>query len=553
MPPRLESIDLTIPRGTAEGRTLAHRCGRLLPRFVAKLDELAGLLESHAWALFPLILALYVFVVKRERLKPLWHDELYTYYIAQAPTFGRMIHWTRTLDLNPPLYYIFARAIFHVVPPDQFSVRLPSMIGYLTALLCVFLFVRRLATPLHGYVAALILLGSSFTSYSFEARPYALVFGFLGIAAIGWQTAIEERPRRRWLALSLLVIGAFGMLLSHVLALIAYGAFFFAEFVRFAIRRKADWILWAAMGLPLISYLTYRPLMQNHSSSSFPVLFQASAVKLVDAYSVLWMDIAPLLALSMLLAVWLGACAPQEARANGPSFPAPELALAVGLLFVPLIVTLLFMRSHSAYFPRYGMVALFGVAILVPCFVAWWKRNSPRVALIFAFIFMFGVVSPNWFAVATEKYIYPGKHRLQAATAFTHKPYSQVEPQLPFVDASGLTFLEMNDREDPAFLSRVYYLTDEQAAIQYAHATIFEGFTNLKHEFPIHDNVTPYPQFLRQHDRFLVFGTYAYAEDWLLRKLLADGATLKFLGDFSSSYGSHELYEVTLPHRTEKQ
>ncbi|HET9100287.1 MAG TPA: glycosyltransferase family 39 protein [Acidobacteriaceae bacterium] len=502
--------------------------------------------------MFPLILAFYLFVLKRERLRPLWHDELYTYYIAQAPTFGRMIHWTRTLDLNPPLYYILDRAIFHFLHPGQLSARLPSMAGYLVALVCVYLFVRRLTTPLHGWLAALILLGSSFTSYSFEARPYALVFGFLGVAAIGWQSSVEERRRGRSLALLLLLFGAFGMLLSHVLALIAYGAFFFAECIRFAIRRKPDWALWTAMVLPLISYLTYRPLLQNHGSSSFPVLFQASAVKLVNAYSVLWMDVAPLLALAMLLAIWLDTPATRQPRRVSIHAHIPELSFAIGLLAVPFIVTLLFMRSHSAYFPRYGMNALFGVAILVPSFVAWWKPESSRVALIFATVFVFGVISPNWFAVAVEKYVYPGKHRLKEATTLSKESYRQIEPALPFVDASGLAFLEMNNREPADFLSRVYYLSYPEAAIQYAHASIFEGLANLKYKFPIQDNVEPYQQFIRQHHRFLVFGTYTYPEDWLLRKLMADGATLKFLGDFSSTYDDHELYEVTLPGPMEK-
>jgi hypothetical protein len=522
----------------------------LLRRFVSALDRLAAFLETHPWASFPVVLVLYGFVLKTERIKPLWHDELYTYYIAQAPTFARMIHWTQTLDLNPPLYYILARGIFHVLHPSQLSVRLPSIFGYLAAIVCVFLFVRRRTTPLYGWLAALILIGSSFSPYAFEARPYALVFGFLGVAAIGWQTAIEERPRRRWPALFLLFFAAFGMLLSHVLALIAYGAFFFAECVRFLLRRKPDWVLWTVMAVPLVSYFTYRPLMQNHGGGSFPVLFQASAIKLVSAYQVLWLDIAPFVALSMLLVIWLDRQdrrSSREVREPSVLTPIPEISLAVGLLLVPLIVTLLFMRSHSAYFPRYGMAALFGVAILLPSYIAWWKHKSSRAALIFALVFMFGVVSPNWFAVEFEKYVYPGKYKLQEATTFTHESYRQVEPELPFVDASGLAFLEMNNRESPAFLSRVYYLTDAQAAIQYAHATIFEGLPNLKKQFPIRDNVVPYDQFIQQHRRFLVFGIYTYPEDWLLRKLLADGASLKLMGNFPSTYDDHELYEVTMP------
>ena len=522
-----------------------HRPHSPVKQFSAKLDGLAAFLESRPWAFAPAALVLYAFVLKTERLKPLWHDELYTYYIAQAPTFARMIHWTQSLDLNPPLYYILARATFHLVKPGPLAVRLPSIVGYLVAIVCVFLFVRRRTTPLHGWLGALILLGSNFGPYSFEARPYALMFGFLGIAAIGWQSAIEEGRTGRGLALLLLFIGAAGMLLSHVLALIAYGAFFFAECIRFALRRKPDWILWAVLVSPLAFCASYLPLMQNHGGGAYPIPFQASPLKVLGTYSSIWMDVAPLLALAMVLIVFFRAYAPEATPAHMSTLEIPEISFAIGLVCVPIEVGILFMRSHSAYFPRYGMAALFGAAILVPHFMARWKHNSPRAALTCVIVFIFGVITPGWLVFDANKYLNPSGTHLLPATALT-TPYRQVEPGLPFVDASGLTFLEMNDRETPAFLSRVYYLTDEQAAIQYAHATIFEGFTNLKHDFPIRGNVTPYRQFVQQHRRFLVYGTYSYPEDWLLRKLLADGATLKFLGDFPSIYDNRELYEVTV-------
>ena len=41
----------------------------------------------------------------------------------------------------------------------------------------------------------------------------------------------------------------------------------------------------------------------------------------------------------------------------------------------------------------------------------------------------------------------------------------RLAPELPFIDASGLTFMEMDNREDTRFLSRVYYLTDPSASL----------------------------------------------------------------------------------------
>ena len=60
----------------------------------------------------------------------------------------------------------------------------------------------------------------------------------------------------------------------------------------------------------------------------------------------------------------------------------------------------------------------------------------------------------------------------------------------------------------------------------------------------LHGHVAPYHQFLAQHSRFFVIGTYTYPEDWLLRKLDADGAILIYRGKIRSTYKDDDLYEV---------
>ncbi len=532
------------PRTAFNPKTSGPRSSGLLRR----LDNLAAWIECHPWVLLPCLLILYAHIVLHTRTKLLWHDELFTFYIAQAPTFLQMLQWTRQIDLNPPLYYIATRACFHLFHPSSFSVRLPSMLSYCVAALCAYQFIRRRFSPLYGVIAALILLREGYNFYSYEARPYAMVLGFLGIAAIGWQGAIAEGRTKRWLYLLLLGVGGFGMLLSHVLALIAYGAFFFAEGVRLIIRRKTDWPLWVSLLVPLASCLLYLPLIHNYGASAFPPAFQASPQLLFNVYDDLSTKLLPLFALAMVL------IALAESKSSVPAEHAeriqilwPEIGLAVSLLLVPSIITLAFMRSHSAFFSRYGMPALFGAAILIPYWLAWWTRMNRRAALIGATVFIFAVLPPASLTRILQRHLHPAPTAV-SLTGEIDVPLSKLYPDLPLVDASGLTFLEMNHRENGFFLSRVFYLEDKQADLQYAHATIFEGFSALTHIFPLRAQVVPYSQFTQQHPRFLVLGTYDYPEDWLLRKLIADGATLRFLGDVSSSYNDRELYEVTLKH-----
>ncbi len=512
-----------------------------------RLQKLASALERRSWILFGLLSLAYLWILKGERVKLLWHDELYTYYIAQAPSFREMLLWIRTIDLNPPLYYTAARLTFHLLHPSAFSVRLPSMVAYFVATVCLYQFVRRRLTPLYGFLAALVLLGSSFNLYSFEARPYAFVLGFMGILALAWQRAIQQDKPRSWIALLFIVIGGFGMLLSHILAAVAYAALLLTEAIRSFLRRKPDWILWICLALPLSACVTYLQPIQTHDSGAFPKQFQASIMDLQSAYSDIWVGLASLLAAAMVAIILLRDKPTDPIREKSPGgFTLPEIILALGFCCVPLVIILVFMHSHSAYFYRYGIASIFGVGILVPWFVARWTATSSRAALICSIFFCFGIVTPASIARHLQNVVQPVQPQGVDLTGDSTTPISQVMPNLPFVDASGLTFLEMNSRENSTFLSRVYYLNDADAAVQYANATIFEGFPMLKGKFPIRANIMPYQQFIRQHSTFLVFGTYNYPEDWLLRKLVADHATLRFLGDYSAGYKDEQLYQVTL-------
>ena len=123
--------------------------------------------------------------------------------------------------------------------------------------------------------------------------------------------------------------------------------------------------------------------------------------------------------------------------------------------------------------------------------------------------------------------------------------YRNVRTDLPFVTASGLTFVEMDHRESPEFIHRLYYLTDHESAVRY-HTTIFEDFPVARQWLPIRANVTAFRDFTMLNHRFLVLATAGFPEDWLLQKLQDDGAQIRLLQNQQTGYRDRELYEVTL-------
>jgi len=126
------------------------------------------------------------------------------------------------------------------------------------------------------------------------------------------------------------------------------------------------------------------------------------------------------------------------------------------------------------------------------------------------------------------------------------KDLNAIHPELPLVADSILTYLEMDHYENPALVARLYYLVDQESAIKYAKSNLMEGLLVIKQHFPIRANVSSYDAFAATHRHFLVWGEIDREQGWLLRKLETEGAQVKELGDFDSSYKDSKLYEVTL-------
>jgi hypothetical protein len=537
----------------------------------SEIDDLLGWIsaffERKPWRAVVLILLIYVpAALEASRNHPLWHDELFTYWIAQAPSLGDMWSDLRTLDLNPPLVYLLTRMSFRLLGVSTLATRLPEMIGFLVALLAIFRFVRLRLGALFALFTVGLLLGSNIAPLSVDARPYTLMLGCLGIVLVGWQKAAgdsrpDPRSKRpaagRMVSLGLVFFGVLGMLLSHIFAVLALASLLAAELWREYRNRAADWPMLTALCLPGLAIATYGPMLRNHGGAIYPKAFQPSGEKIFAFYIGSIERELVVLCLTALAVLIL--CGVRRLRAGIPNtgpawfFTAPEWIVIIGLFVSPLVLLFHLMLSHGAFFDRYGAVESFAVAMLTAVLLARWTlrdgQPNQSAALIGSVIVL--LISGLWTAIPVELI----HHRLipTVANSEPHPPPCQaceeaaaLDPNIPLVDASGVAFVEMNQREPPTTLARLFYLTDPSASTQCAHANIFEQMPLLIARFHLAGHSEPYPVFIAQHPHFFVFGSYDYPEDWLLRKLVADHADVRVLGRVDDSYQNHELYEVTL-------
>ncbi len=485
-----------------------------------------------------LIVLAYFLVTALQARRELWHDELYTYYIAKAPSLSRLFQEIR-LDLNPPLIYLAERVSLHVVGDNAYAARLPSILAFLLGSICFYAFAARQMRPIYGLLAMFVFWSTPFEYFATEARPYGLIIGFFGLTLLAWQRAIK--PNRSKASVWLLALGVTGMMCSHFFAVIYIVPFCLAELWRWYRTRKFDLAMWASLVLPSLLLVIYKPLVMplvtRYEKSHFSASAQASPLKILGFFYRMLEPESLFLLIAIcagLVVVWRFTWRREDEKIG--RLTSLEWILIGGLLLIPALVNLAIMRSHGVAFPRYSGPALFAVALLFALLLGKatnFSRIAAAASCCVLFAYSMGASTPA--AV---------KHLLARNAA--PKPASlivNVRPDLPLVANSGLTFIELDKYGDPSTVARLQYLTDRRYAIQYAQSTIFEGMAYLKRFFPIRATVTPYDQFVSEHPTFLVLGTINYHEDWLLRRLIDIHATLLYLGDY---YGQ-QLYQVTMP------
>ena len=529
----------------------------------AGLQRLVARVERQPWIAVALLIALYVpCELEASRQTPLTHDELFTAYISGAPTLRRLWADLRGFDLNPPLSYLLTRLTAPLDGRGALGLRLPEMAGFLVFLLAIFRFVRLRLGALFGLYTAILLMGSLLGELATLARPYALLLGFLGLALVGWQIAVQEASapdrttgRRRAQGVGLLALAVCGMLASHLFALLSVGALVGAELWRARARRRLDRPVLLALLLPLLALPVYLPMMRSHGVALFPQAFQPDGVAVFDFYTgSVERELIALCLTALLVLLLLGPAhlrSGRDAAEPGWFFTGPEWCAVILLLGSPLLLIAELALTHGAFFARYGYSASLGVALLTAALLARWTlwagRPDGRAALLGSVVvLLMSGLAVSWPMAFLDGSVWPTRAHSEPAMQLCQVCIrtAALDPGLPLVDASGLAFVQMTHYESDATMRRVFYLTDTEASTQYAHANIFERMGEVVAHFHLRGQVEAYPSFTREHPHFFVFGRYSYPEDWLLRKLVADGADVRMLGLISDSYRDTELYEV---------
>jgi len=258
----------------------------------------------------------------------------------------------------------------------------------------------------------------------------------------------------------------------------------------------------------------------------------------------IFLGVCPALVVAAFLAFGIAAWRNRDATKTSAfktnvEFQPAELTFLLAALLPPILLNFMTMYTHGPFYGRHAFLTVPIVNLLVVLFIAYESRanrlSGMAAAVVIVGFSMFFLWRLDMNSVEPD---------LKAP--LLGKDLNQIHPELPLVDDSILTYLEMDHYEAPSVLARLYYLVDPESSIKYTGSNLTEGVLTMKQHFPIRANGSTYADFASKYRHFMVFGDTDQHRGWLLLKLKAEGAQVTELGRLDTPYPDSKLYEVRL-------
>lgn len=480
--------------------------------------------------------------------RPFWYDEICTVILSRLPNVSEI--WkalNNAADTNPPLYYLITRFGRHLIDDDVLGYRLPSILGLLVTVVCIYAVLARRVDRLSAIVGAAFVLGTPLVTYGSEARPYALMIGCVAAAMFAWQRIGDSIVY--CLALAVALAAALSL---HYYAILVWPAFVLAEAAVWVFSRRfraGAWIALVAGAIPLIVFADLLVHLRQYYGQNFWA--RPSLGLIVSAPSYLFNSQnywAPSFAVGsiVILGYWClrrpvvisDRCEPRKIALS-----IEDCVLAVVLLMLPAIAVVAAKLGGGGMTSRYMLPAILGGALAVG-YLTSHAAFSVR-ALLLALILM----NYGWASVPDIKKLVQGTlhDRRGAAARDADAILTQYGASgLPVVISAGLQYLPMAYYTAANADRHLYLLADPAAAVKFG-ATRSDssdlGLLVLRRYFPLH--VEDYGSFASGHREFVLISDGS-EWDWWPSRLAHDGNGLTLV----SADGGTRVYKVSLKNPT---
>jgi 4-amino-4-deoxy-L-arabinose transferase-like glycosyltransferase len=409
----------------------------------------------------------------------LFGDEFWEMWTDRVSTIGQIIHVQRTVPvaLDPLAYHILGHASIQAFGANSFALRLPALLSVLLMQVCLFVFVRRIATKRTAVFAMALPVLTYVMGYSMEGRPYGLMLGCFGLAMVCWQTAARRATKRTLALIALAVVVAvalntqyFGILLLVPLCV--------AEVFRALQRKRLDIPMLTSLAAGCAGILFAVPFMK--AAKEFHTSYGAGLLSLKQiSWAYIWtlanhpssmMDrvLFGVLVVTLCISFW-GYW--RELRGKAFLSYRPEDIYLMALAALPFFGFIIALFTSLALEPRFVIGLVIGIAALASMglFSLFSDPRSEKVALgtLFAAIVITGGVHIWLEHKAATRMLASMDLPASIRAALVAKPTGTLNVQ----DLVSFGFLSLYDT-DPEVRSRLRLLYSRDQEIKWNQESV---------------------------------------------------------------------------------
>jgi hypothetical protein len=318
---------------------------------------------------------------------------------------------------------------------------------------------------------------------------------------------------------------------SHHVAVAALGIFGLAETVWAAMHRRLRWGVWVSCAVAVIPFLIGLPIalhvrtvFNQHfwSHTDWSTVFTTYKPYLREDINLALILTVAFLAAA--LASLPGMLRRHREQQGEPCFSLPELVLITGFLLYPALLVILALLSGSGYVPRYGLPAIFGLALGASyLFRGIWQYGHSVVltGALLTFVLARAGLEVGW--ALTPQPASPEQNWAKVIEL------TRREPGLPIAVTPGALYLELVQYAPRELSSRFIYLADPESAVRFTGTDTPDRSNSILAEFvPL--RVMDRKGFQAANPRFLLFSAGGEM-DWLTPYLKQSGGPLQALAN----------------------
>jgi len=324
-------------------------------------------------------------------------DDLLEIWCDRVGSLGQLLHIQRTspLVIDPFFYHGLTFVGIRLFGVKPFFLRLPSLVGFLVMQVCLFYFVRRIASVQVAVFALAFPMVTGGFIYTVEIRPYGVLLGLFGLAMLSWQTA-TRREEHRALALVVLALSIAAAINSQYYGVLLMLPLCAGEAVRVWKRRRVDVPMLLSLGAGLAGMVFLLPFMKG--AAEFRSHYKADNVpyqSITQTYNFLVLGqstfsqqanhlLAILLGVLVAFVLWSSI---RERRDKAIRLPEAEFVFLLTLAALPIFAYLLGHFVTHAMESRYALGAVLGITGLLSIALVTVLRNRIACSLVFALLF----------------------------------------------------------------------------------------------------------------------------------------------------------------------